>query len=386
MSQPIDKTTSMGVTKYQDVNIDHEDLSKSLLGKDQVQGENPLKPPRQEMKSIMLAATAGVCFALGNYVLGIHADLGVLAREVSENGSLVFVIIFLLFSIVKSKYQGKTYWSWESCNFRDQETDGIHWIKVFGTVVYTLINVIQGFLVVFTFQFATYANMNQGILTSLFSFSAIFSALLAYFIFQDRLRIWHGIGIVFMILCIVGLGIGSEEESELEGLDESGHSLFFYSLISILFGILCPVCFSVGGLVVRYFSDNYNYCPIDLTISCYFWSNVILIICMIFTFEYGSHPFILSEYLQIAASGLLTAIGVVFLNMAVTCGLAGPVFALANIQVIIQTILQVLINGKVPNLIEIIAAALGVIGACTIALGPDIKNLIQNLSERSKTQ
>mmetsp|Transcript_1409 Transcript_1409/g.1360 ORF Transcript_1409/g.1360 Transcript_1409/m.1360 type:complete len:108 (+) Transcript_1409:642-965(+) len=105
---------------------------------------------------------------------------------------------------------------------------------------------------------------------------------------------------------------------------------------------------------------------------------------MVLTLEFGSHPFVLSEYAQIVASGVLAAIGVVLLNMAVTCGLAGPVFALANVQVIIQTILNVAIDGKVPNTIEIIAAIFGIIGCCTIALGPDIKEFFKRLFSGGK--
>ena len=116
----------------------------------------------------------------------------------------------------------------------------------------------------------------------------------------------------------------------------------------------------------------------------YTLDNIILIIAMIFTYKYGSHPFILNEYLEIAASGLLFWIGIIFLNKAVTMGLAGPVFALANIQVIIQTILDAIFVGSIPTTLEIVSAALGILGCCTIALGPEMYSWLKNVWYKKK--
>ena len=57
-----------------------------------------------------------------------------------------------------------------------------------------------------------------------------------------------------------------------------------------------------------------------------------------------------------------------FLNKALTLGLSGPVFALANIQVVIQTILDAIFVGYIPTPLEIVSAALGVTGKNTYCL------------------
>ena len=140
---------------------------------------------------MILAALAGVWFALNNYILGNNSGLGALSREVMENGSLVFAVIFIIFAYLRSLYQGTTFWSWEKSNFRNPSTGGFYWINLFGAVIYALINCVAGFLVVFTFQFAIYGNINQGILTSLFGLSSIFSAVIAYFVYSEKLKIYH---------------------------------------------------------------------------------------------------------------------------------------------------------------------------------------------------
>jgi len=165
-----------------------------------------------------------------------------------------------------------------------------------------------------------------------------------------------------MILCIIGLGIGSTKNYDIVESESQSSNPVLYALLSVLFGIISPVLFAFGGLTVRYFNVNHKMDPFALTLSMYTLDNIILIIAMIFTYKYGSHPFILNEYLEIVASGLLACIGVIFLNKAVTIGLAGPVFALANVQVIIQTILDAIFVGSIPTVLEIVSAVLGIAG------------------------
>ena len=165
-----------------------------------------------------------------------------------------------------------------------------------------------------------------------------------------------------MILWVVGLGLGSTKNYDIVEKEKESSNSVQYALLAVLFGIIAPILFAFGGLTVRYFNDNYRLDPFDLTLSMYTLDNIILIIAMIFTYKYGSHPFIFSEYLEIAASGFLACFGIIFLNKAVTLGLAGPVFALANVQVIIQTILDAIFFGSIPTALEIVSALLGIAG------------------------
>ena len=180
-----------------------------------------------------------------------------------------------------------------------------------------------------------------------------------------------------MLICIVGLGLGSQKDYQeppvsTPGTQEEATGGAIYGLFAVALGVLTPFLFACSGLVVRTFSEWYGYDPVDMTVHTYVGNNIILIIAMIFTFQYGSHAFYLPEYLTIAASGLITAIGVVFLNYALTIGFAGPVFALANIQVIIQSTLDAILLGQIPSVIEVVAAIFGILGSCTIAVGPQI--------------
>ena len=80
-------------------------------------------------------------------------------------------------------------------------------------------------------------------------------------------------------------------------------------------------------------------------------------------YEAGPHKFEIGEYLILALSGFLGAVGILFLNYALVIGLSGPVFAISNSQTIIMTILDIVLLGQVPSIIEIISALFGILGS-----------------------
>ena len=102
-----------------------------------------------------------------------------------------------------------------------------------------------------------------------------------------------------MILCIIGLGMGSTKNYEIAESESEYSNSVLYALLSVVFGILCSILFSLEGFSVRYLNTHHRFNSFDLTLSMYTLDNIILIIAMIFTYKYGSHPFILREYLEI---------------------------------------------------------------------------------------
>lgn len=164
-----------------------------------------------------------------------------------------------------------------------------------------------------------------------------------------------------MLFCIAGLSLGSTKKNQ-ESIQTGSDSPIIYGFIAIALGILCPVIFSIGGLTVRIVQEKTGYSATDLTLACYIGNNVILIVATILRYEYGTHPFDLQEYIEMLMAGVLAGVGVLALNSALTFGPAGPVFALANTQVIIAAMLDAVILGQVPTVIEIISAVLGIFG------------------------
>ena len=117
--------------------------------------------------------------------------MGIITREVISNGNLLYATIYTLIMLIKSLFTNTTFWSWEKSNFRNPNTGGFNWTNFFGALLYCIIIFTGGTLLLYTFQFALYGNMNQGIITSLFGLSSIFSAVMAYYLFGDKLKSFH---------------------------------------------------------------------------------------------------------------------------------------------------------------------------------------------------
>lgn len=181
-----------------------------------------------------------------------------------------------------------------------------------------------------------------------------------------------------MLLCIVGLGLGSTKNSEISNTSSSDNPTF-WALLAVGIGIICPITFAAGGITVRTYAQRHKFNSNDMSITSYFVSSILLSIAMIFQYGIGTHPFILKEFLIIVFSGVVISVGRFCLNKAITIGYAGPVFALANIQTIIQSFLDAILLGQVPTTIEILSAILGIIGSCTIAVGPLVFEKVSNL-------
>lgn len=126
-----------------------------------------------------------------NYIIGSKAGLGILAREATEQGSLLYAIIYFSAMHYQHFKNGKNYGSWEHSNFRNSETGGFHWFNFFGVIWYIINLILSGVLVIFAYKYAILADINQGILSTLFALAALFSAIIAYFVFGEKLKLVH---------------------------------------------------------------------------------------------------------------------------------------------------------------------------------------------------
>jgi drug/metabolite transporter (DMT)-like permease len=55
-------------------------------------------------------------------------------------------------------------------------------------------------MTIFTFKYALYAGVNQGIITSLFALSSVYLAIAAYVLFNEKVTKAQTVGMFFMIL------------------------------------------------------------------------------------------------------------------------------------------------------------------------------------------
>ena len=69
---------------------------------------------------------------------------------------------------------------------------------------------------IYSFMFAAKSGINPGIISSIFSSTCVFTIIIFYFLYGQKLSINDWIGTLFIILCVVFISIGGGESDEEE--------------------------------------------------------------------------------------------------------------------------------------------------------------------------
>ena len=126
----------------------------------------------------------------------------------------------------------------------------------------------HGCLICITFlalEYASFANVNVGVIASLFTSGVIFTAILFYFAYGENLtcRDFTGMAIIIAGVFMIGFGKPVEVNSELElqpELDLITQSK--YLLLSVFFAVLCGVSFAINSLVMKHYVQAHKFGPI----------------------------------------------------------------------------------------------------------------------------
>lgn len=212
-------------------------------------------------------------------------------------------------------------------------------------------------MVIYAFNFAMKTNINLGIITSTFGVTPFITATFFYFIFGETLKKAHFLGMIFMIACIVLVAFGVQDQDKAPS---SNGTLEETTLISSAFGaiilaILSTVCFSINGVVTRIMKTKFGIKPADLTQAYYVVQSIPMLLGCVLAYSLDNYTFNLKDFLQLVMAGAISGLGKTFLSRAVAIGYAGVVYSLANVEVVLLTILNALFFLQIPNMLEIIA-------------------------------
>lgn len=113
----------------------------------------------------------------------------------------------------------------------------------------------------YAWGFAEQAGLNQGVISSLFSFMAIFDCIVFYFAFGEKVSRLHIIGVVFMFLgvaCIGAAAATAEDEDIGADVDTGDRSAFFNGILAIMVGLGGPMTMACQHYIIRRFSIGYT--------------------------------------------------------------------------------------------------------------------------------
>ena len=225
-------------------------------------------------------------------------------------------------------------------------------------------NFIGTYFVTLTFQTAIFAGVNQGVVSTLFVLSAVFCAILAYFLFNEKMDVSQYFGMVLLIACAVLLSISQEEGSVQSILEEDRIS----GIIPVMAAIASSLGFGVRSIIIKYYAES-GYDVYNFAMQSLFVDGLIGSLCPVY--QYYTTVGIVTGDIIIPGilSGIIAGVGTFLINYAISVGIAGPASAMANLASVTQTLLDYFLLGQVLNLLQILGLSVGLLGAMVIAVG-----------------
>lgn len=117
-----------------------------------------------------------------------------------------------------------------------------------------------------SFKYAAMAQINQGVIASLFTSGVIFTSILFYFLYQEQLNFRDVIGIVFILVGVAMIGFGKDNDA----LDEKSESMVVADFetdlsqealkwLSILFAVMCGLSFALNSYVMKHYVLKFKF-------------------------------------------------------------------------------------------------------------------------------
>ena len=140
-------------------------------------------------------------------------------------------------------------------------------------------------LTILTYNFSTQAGLNQGISSTLFATSCVFTSISFYCIFNQRLGICHIFGIVLMLLCVTLIGLSKSQYFQSENIKEDNEqTLMIVICLSLSTAMFC----SSISFITKFWLINYQYDSLSFGIHQMFLFGLLLLpACLHYHFTEG---------------------------------------------------------------------------------------------------
>ena len=178
--------------------------------------------------------------------------------------------------------------------------------------------------ITYAFKYAILAGINQGVILTLNSLTALYNVLIFRVFFNERVSIVQLSGMLIMIACVVLIGVSTSVTEAEDTLD--GENKQSYAILAISFSFLSPLFLSLKHIFIRSYKQQYN--SWDMAIDGLIFEYQLYIFVSIYFIYTSTFDFFDFQLGTIASLFMMT--GKILISLAVSNGLAGPAASLIN--------------------------------------------------------
>lgn len=254
-------------------------------------------------------------------------------------------------------------------NFYDKKSGRLHWANIGHLSLRSLNFFALSLFIIIASHFATLAGVNFGIIASCLCISTPFNCFFSYTYFGEKISTKDIAGTLIILIGVVWLSLAKgevlvSEESLL--LTEEARSL--YKIASICIAVFVGFINSLRTFQAKYVLKKYAYSPLDFSIDGGLFTGIVLAFFAALFWLTGNPAYTWYNFLvSFAASLFLMLTSIIGLN-AMVKGLAGPTSAILSANSIVQTLLNALVLGLIPSIMQTVGSLIAIGGVVTMVL------------------
>ena len=211
--------------------------------------------------------------------------------------------------------------------------------------------------------FANRAEINVGVIITIFSLEPILNQIAAYFLFDEKILYHHVIGLLSILLCSICISMKDLIAPAAKDVTE----VQYPSWIPVVFGLVTPMSFcSYAMLAKNLTSERIGFNPSTLSMSSMISVNLKL---LIITIPYWIQNGFEQKYFWIGSIGMFVdSYGLSACTEAFACGPPGSVAAIVNLANVLMVIIEAFKHNRMLTVFESIGFVLAVFGIMVLSL------------------
>jgi len=228
-------------------------------------------------------------------------------------------------------------------------------------------------LAILTFHYAIRADINVGVISTVWAINPLFLAVLDFLIYKQQLTKKHLLGMISLVLCAVCISL-----SRVVQPDTAHGSIKIYeeservpAWIPTLFSVITPIGFAISGMLVKWLVRYRGMHPSYLSFGSYTIINFLLTVGAIIFF--CVHGISWKLFFIGFVGSVINTLGIVSAVHAVSNGPAGPASALMNSSNILLAIVEAIRFMTMPRSLEIVGMIIGLFGATVLTIPDQLK-------------
>jgi multidrug transporter EmrE-like cation transporter len=222
---------------------------------------------------------AAIFFTLCNASISeITNSVGPLCIFYFAPGTIITSLIYFTLKGIQSQRAGGSFWTNQNLIIRGELKKSNAWgYTAFAFCYFCIQN-----LAFVTLFFANKANINVGLITTIWSVNPLFMAIMDSIMFHQKLQYYHHIGMVAIVACTVVLslsGVVSPKEPSDSSLFNMEVAEILPTWVPVIFGVITPMSFTANGMIVKTLTKpEVGFNPSVLSYSAYLVVNLVVLI------------------------------------------------------------------------------------------------------------